>query len=44
MVEAEAEIDELAAALRSLLPVYASAFELSIQLLAARIWRLRRGY
>jgi hypothetical protein len=44
MVEAEAEIDELADAVRSLLPVYASALELSIQLLAARIWRLRRGY
>jgi len=30
--------------LRSLLPTYATAFEPLIQLLAARLWRLKRGY
>jgi hypothetical protein len=44
MLESSAEIAETAELLRSLLPVYASAFEVALQLLAARLWRLRRGY
>jgi hypothetical protein len=40
----EAEIAETADLLREILPTYASAFEPAIQLLAARLWRLRRAY
>ncbi len=38
------EADETAELLRSLLPTYATAFEPLIQILAARLWRLKRGY
>ena len=44
MLEGEQEIAETAELLRSLLPVYATAFEPALQLLSARLWRLRRGY
>lgn len=44
LLEAEPEIDELVDALRGLLPVYASAFEPAIAVLAGRLWRLRRCY
>ena len=40
----EEEIAETADLLREILPTYASAFEPAIQLLAARLWRLRRAY
>jgi len=38
------EIAETADLLRDILPTYASAFEPALQLLAARLWRLRRCY
>jgi len=41
--EAE-EISETADLLRSLLPTYAPAFEPYLQILSARLWRLKRGY
>jgi hypothetical protein len=44
MLEGKEEIGEVADVLRSLLPLYASAFEVGIQLLAARLWRLQRAY
>jgi hypothetical protein len=40
----EEEIAETADLLREILPTYASAFEPALQLLAARLWRLRRAY
>jgi hypothetical protein len=40
----EEEIAETADLLREILPTYASAFEPAIQLLSARLWRLRRAY
>jgi hypothetical protein len=40
----EEEIAETAELLRALLPTYATAFEPAIQLLSARLWRLRRAY
>src|SRR5204862_4387897 len=40
----EAGIAETADLLREIVPTYASAFEVAIQLLAARLWRLRRAY
>jgi hypothetical protein len=44
MLEGKEEIAETAELLRAILPTYASAFEPALQLLAARLWRLRRGY
>jgi len=44
MLEGKEEIGEIAHVLRGLLPLYASAFEVGIQLLSARLWRLRRAY
>jgi hypothetical protein len=44
LLEGEKEIEEIADAVRAALPIYASAFEVGIQLLAGRIWRLKRGY
>jgi hypothetical protein len=44
MVEGEKEIAETAELLRSLLPIYASAFEPLLQITAARLWRLRAAY
>jgi hypothetical protein len=44
MLEGKEEIAQTAELLRSILPTYASAFEPALQLLAARLWRLRRGY
>ena len=38
------EADQTADLLRSLLPTYATAFEPAIQILSARLWRLKRGY
>ena len=38
------EIAETAELLRDVLPLYSSAFETAIQLLAARLWRIRRAY
>jgi hypothetical protein len=38
------QIEETSELLRAILPTYASAFEPALQLLAARLWRLRRGY
>ncbi|MFL5960122.1 MAG: hypothetical protein ACJ75G_07670 [Gaiellaceae bacterium] len=40
----EEGIAETADLLREIVPTYASAFEVAIQLLAARLWRLRRAY
>jgi hypothetical protein len=40
----EEEISATADVLREILPTYASAFEPAIQLLSARLWRLRRAY
>jgi hypothetical protein len=39
-----AEIEELAAMLRGLVPLYAGSFDVAVELLAARLWRLRRAY
>jgi hypothetical protein len=44
LLDGEQEIAEIADAVRAALPIYASAFEVGIQLLAGRIWRLKRGY
>lgn len=44
MLEDEEEIADTAAHLRALLPTYAPAFEPALQLLAARLWRLKLGY
>jgi hypothetical protein len=38
------EIAETAYLLRSLLPLYSTAFEPLVQLLAARLWRVKRAY
>jgi hypothetical protein len=40
----EEEIEQTADLLREILPTYASAFEPALQLLSARLWRLRRAY
>jgi hypothetical protein len=39
-----AEVEELAAMLRGLVPLYAGSFDVAVELLAARLWRLRRAY
>jgi hypothetical protein len=38
------EVAELAATLRGLVPLFAPSFEVVVELLAARLWRLRRSY
>jgi hypothetical protein len=38
------EVEEIAASIRPLLSVYRPEFDLAIELLACRIWRLRRAY
>jgi hypothetical protein len=38
------EIGDIASVLRELLPTYAPSFEVAVELLAARIWRLKRAY
>ena len=38
------EIAETAELLRDVLPLYSSAFEPLVQLLAARLWRIKRAY
>jgi hypothetical protein len=40
----EEGIAETADLLREIVPTYAPAFEVAIQLLSARLWRLRRAY
>jgi hypothetical protein len=44
LLEGEEEVAEIADAVRSSLPLYASSFEVGVQLLAGRLWRLKRGY
>jgi hypothetical protein len=39
-----AEVEEIAASIRPLLPVYRLEFELAVEQLACRIWRQRRAY
>jgi hypothetical protein len=39
-----AEVEETAALLRELVLIYSPAFEPALQLLGARLWRLKRGY
>jgi hypothetical protein len=44
LIEGEQEIAEIADAVRSSMPMYATSFELVVWLLAGRVWRLRRAY
>jgi hypothetical protein len=39
-----AEVEEIGAELRELLPVYRDSFEPLLEIVACRVWRLRRGY
>jgi hypothetical protein len=39
-----AEVNEIAAAIRDLMPVWRPEFEPAVELLSCRIWRVRRGY
>ena len=39
-----AEVEEIAAALREAMPFYRPSFELAVEGLACKLWRLRRGY
>ncbi len=38
------EVEEIAAAVRDLCPLYVAAFELAVEQLACRLWRQRRAY
>jgi hypothetical protein len=42
--EDRAEVEEIAATIRPLIPIYREEFEPAIELHACRIWRLRRVY
>jgi hypothetical protein len=44
LIEDEEEIVQIAAVVRSSLPLYAPHFEIGVELLAGRLWRLRRAY
>ena len=39
-----AEVEEIAASLREVMPIYAPEFELALEQLACRLWRQRRAY